>query len=109
MHFDARLWRRFPEPLGFAALALTLVALAALEAAGLPLVRWLRYERASLAAGDWWRLVTAHLVHYDARHLALNLAGLALLWALSRREASRQEWVTVVLIAMLGVDAGLYF
>src|SRR5437764_2989894 len=25
----------------------------------------LRYDRAALAAGQWWRLVTAHVVHLD--------------------------------------------
>src|SRR5205814_7294251 len=27
----------------------------------------LRYDRAALAAGQWWRLLTAHLVHLDIR------------------------------------------
>src|SRR5438270_2120421 len=32
----------------------------------------LRYDRAALAAGQWWRLVTAHVVHLDVRHALLN-------------------------------------
>src|SRR5438045_7151557 len=28
----------------------------------------LRYDRAALAAGEWWRLVTAHVVDLDVLH-----------------------------------------
>jgi rhomboid family GlyGly-CTERM serine protease len=39
----------------------------------------LRYDRAALIAGQYWRLATAHLVHLNGTHLLLNLAGLFLL------------------------------
>jgi rhomboid family GlyGly-CTERM serine protease len=39
----------------------------------------LRYDRAALIAGQYWRLATAHLVHLNGAHLLLNLAGLFLL------------------------------
>lgn len=48
--------------------------------------RWrlaLRYERAALADGEWWRIVTAHLVHLGWVHAALNLVGLALCLSLA--------------------------
>ncbi|HTB28384.1 MAG TPA: hypothetical protein VK715_05470, partial [Steroidobacteraceae bacterium] len=32
----------------------------------------LRYDRSAIAAGGWWRLLTAHIVHLDAHHLLLN-------------------------------------
>ncbi|HEV7714381.1 MAG TPA: hypothetical protein VGO53_02230, partial [Steroidobacteraceae bacterium] len=28
----------------------------------------LRYERMAIAAGEWWRLITAHFVHIDLEH-----------------------------------------
>ncbi len=68
----------------------------------------LRYERAAIAAGQWWRLVTCHLVHFDARHLALNLAGLGLLWWLYVADARPRDWLVVVLAAALAVGGGLY-
>jgi rhomboid family GlyGly-CTERM serine protease len=39
----------------------------------------LRYDRAALIAGQYWRLASAHLVHLNGAHLLLNLAGLFLL------------------------------
>ena len=109
MHFDALAVRRFPAPRSLAALAALLATLMALASAGVPVAACLRYERVALAHGEWWRLATAHLVHHDWPHLALNLAGLALLWMLYRAQASAREWLVVVLASMLAVDAGLYW
>jgi rhomboid family GlyGly-CTERM serine protease len=71
-------------------------------------VQALRYERAAIAAGQWWRLVSCHLVHFDARHLALNLAGLGLLWWLFAADARPRAWLLVALVAALAVGLGLY-
>jgi rhomboid family GlyGly-CTERM serine protease len=68
-----------------------------------------RYERAALAAGQWWRLLTAHIVHLDARHALLNAAGLALLWALFARIYSPWRWLLALLLILATVDAGLWF
>lgn len=69
---------------------------------------WLRYERSAVAAGEWWRLVTAHLVHLDGPHLAMNLAGLVLLWCLYSADARPRDWLVVALAAALAVGLGLY-
>ncbi|MBV8404767.1 MAG: rhombosortase [Gammaproteobacteria bacterium] len=68
----------------------------------------LRYERSALAAGQWWRLLTAHLVHLDLRHALLNAAGLALIWALFARDYSPRGWLAIVLGAAAAIDAGLW-
>src|ERR1700730_14155789 len=39
----------------------------------------LRYDRAGLAAGQWWRLLTGHIVHLDLEHAGLNSLGLVLM------------------------------
>ncbi len=39
----------------------------------------LQYERERILAGEWWRLITGHLVHLDAAHLAAN-AAVILAW-----------------------------
>ena len=70
--------------------------------------RLLRYDRGPLAAGQWWRLLTAHVVHLDIRHALLNSLGLALVWALFAREYSPRQWVPIVLGAMVAIDAGLW-
>jgi len=68
----------------------------------------LRYERGALANGEWWRLVSAHLVHLDLRHALLNTAGLALVWALFARDYSPRAWIAIVVGAMAAIDAGLW-
>ncbi len=71
--------------------------------------RWLlRYDRVGLAHGQWWRLVTAHVVHLDLRHALLNSLGLALMWALFARDYSPKAWIAIVLGAMAAIDAGLW-
>lgn len=68
----------------------------------------LRYERAGLAAGQWWRLITAHIVHLDFEHAALNSLGLVLMWALFARDYTPRQWLAILLAAILSIDAGLW-
>jgi len=68
----------------------------------------LRYDRVALEAGEWWRLLTAHVVHLDTRHALLNCLGFALMWALFARDYSLRQWVPIVLGAMAAIDAGLW-
>lgn len=65
-----------------------------------------RYERAAITHGEAWRLVTGHLVHADAAHLAWNLAGLALVWFLFAREYTARAWLTVMLASTAAIDLG---
>jgi rhomboid family GlyGly-CTERM serine protease len=90
------------------ALAVCVVSLLALSVAGDSVTMNLRYERAALANGEWWRLITAHLVHLDVRHLALNLAGLVALWWLYAADARPRDWLIVALVSALAIGAGLY-
>ena len=68
----------------------------------------LRYDREALAAEEWWRLLTAHVVHLGVRHALLNDLGLALMWALFARDYSLRQWAAVVLGAVVAIDAGLW-
>ena len=69
----------------------------------------LRYDRGALLQGEWWRLLTAHVVHLGLWHAVLNAFGLALMWALFARNYSPRAWLAIVLGAMAAVDAGLWF
>lgn len=42
----------------------------------------LHYRRGDILDGEIWRLLTAHLIHLNTRHLLMNLAGLWLIWLL---------------------------
>jgi rhomboid family GlyGly-CTERM serine protease len=64
----------------------------------------LRYERSAVAAGEWWRLASSHLVHAGWTHLGLNLAALVLLSLLLRPRAVRQQ---VLLWSITAAGTGL--
>jgi len=68
----------------------------------------LRYDRAALAAGQWWRLLTAHFVHLDFDHAALNSLGLVLMWALFARDYRPLHWLAILVGSMAAIDAGLW-
>lgn len=69
----------------------------------------LRFERSAIAAGQWWRLLSAHLVHLGSWHALLNCAGLALLWALFARAFRPVSWLLILLASAAAIDAGLWW
>ena len=69
----------------------------------------LRYDRSAIAAGGWWRLLTAHTVHLDAHHLILNELGLVLLWSLFAQDYDPVEWCVIVLSGALAISSGLWW
>ena len=66
----------------------------------------LRYDRSAIAAGGWWRLLTAHIVHLDLHHLLLNELGLVLMWSLFARDYDPVEWCVIVLSGALAISCG---
>jgi rhomboid family GlyGly-CTERM serine protease len=91
------------------ALALLIALFALMELGGDAARACLRYERAPIAAGEWWRLITAHGVHLGPRHAALNALGALLLWALFARDYTGRQWAAIVAGAVLAIDAGLWW
>jgi len=91
------------------ALAMAIALLLLPLAGGAELAALLRYTRAGLADGQWWRLFGAHVVHLDTRHAMLNAAGMALLWALFARSFRPWQWLVAILLIVAAVDAGLWF
>jgi len=87
-----------------AALALLLCAVG-----GAPWLLALRYERASILRGEWWRLLSAHFVHLGLTHLLLDGSALLLLWALYARSLSARSWLLIAVGTMAAIDAGLWW
>ncbi len=69
----------------------------------------LRYDRGAIAAGGWWRLLTAHIVHLDAHHLILNELGLVLMWSLFAGDYDPVEWCAIVSAGALAISCGLWW
>src|SRR5690242_1973335 len=82
--------------------------LALLEAGGDPARDALSYDRAGLAAGQWWRVLSAHFVHLDPNHAMLNGMGVVLMWALFARDYSPGRWAAIYLFSSLCISAGLW-
>jgi rhomboid family GlyGly-CTERM serine protease len=78
------------------------VALAGAGAHGL-----LEYRRAAILAGQWWRIVTGNVVHMGPTHLAMDLAGLGLLWILCAPVLAGLRWLAATIVGMLAVGLGL--
>jgi rhomboid family GlyGly-CTERM serine protease len=88
------------------AIAAAVAAIVALQAlVGAPL---LRYDRAALAGGELWRVLTGHLVHLGPRHLVLNLAGLVLVNALIGAHLRLSGWSLVCALSAITISAGLW-
>lgn len=67
-----------------------------------------RYDRAAVLAGEYWRLVTGHLVHLGWSHLWLNVAALIVLGSLFGDTLRRRDWVASGLAAAAAIDVGLF-
>lgn len=68
-----------------------------------------RFERAGIDAGQFWRLLTANLVHTNFTHALLNAAGLVLLPLMFERPARVWPWAIALIVCSLGTGLGLYF
>ncbi|MEW6997072.1 rhombosortase [Colwelliaceae bacterium BS250] len=66
------------------------------------------YDRNDIANGQWWRVLTGHLVHTNFNHLLLNLAGLIMLWALHGDDYSPKSYTIVFILSALVCSLGIY-
>jgi rhomboid family GlyGly-CTERM serine protease len=69
----------------------------------------LRFDRVGITGGQFWRLLTGHFVHLGWGHLVLNVLGLILVWSICGRAFSVRGWCLVLLLVLVGIDAGLWF
>lgn len=92
----------------FAAGVLALLS-TALEFGGDDVRNLLAWDRKLLAAGEAWRLATAHFVHLGWSHLGLNVAGLALTAWLVGAAYDTGRWLVIALCSIVAIDAGFWF
>lgn len=89
---------------------------------GEPVIEALRYDRAAIAAGEWYRLLTGNFVHLPGNtvqwngwsfhgpwHLFLNELGLLVLVLLCPERLTLLVWLRRTVFLCLGMSLGLYF
>ncbi len=95
------LLRRWWLPLGVAVLS-TVLQLAGLRDA------W-QFDRALIASGDWWLLLSGNLVHLNTNHLLMNVLGLGVIALLVWPYLSTPQWLLCFAVSALAVGVGLYW
>lgn len=68
-----------------------------------------RYERVAIEAGEYWRLLSAHVVHLGWGHLWPNVLALLVLGVLFEDALRPRQWIATVLVSAIAIDAGLYY
>lgn len=69
----------------------------------------LAWQRDAIAAGQWWRLISAHVVHLGVVHMLMNAAALLLVLLVVGDAASNTVWFGVWLIVSIAVSLALWF
>jgi rhomboid family GlyGly-CTERM serine protease len=90
--------------------ALGLLAVVILLAAlGEPARVALRYDRAALGDGEWWRLIGGHLVHLGWRHAILDAAAALVIAGLFGPTFRPARWAWILAASLVAVNAGLWW
>jgi rhomboid family GlyGly-CTERM serine protease len=67
------------------------------------------YLRSEITNGAVWRVLSGQLVHHNAIHLLLNIAGLMIVWLIGGREYPGLRFVLMSLIVAVFTGCLLYF
>jgi rhomboid family GlyGly-CTERM serine protease len=67
----------------------------------------LQFDRGAIAVGQWWRVVTGHLTHFDANHLAWDIGALVAL-GLVCESISRRAVAVALGSSMLAISAAVW-
>ncbi len=68
-----------------------------------------RFNRALVEQGQVWLLFTAHIVHLNWQHWALNMGGLAIVAFFFSPHASARQWLAVLFISACVINVGLWW
>ena len=79
-----------------------------IAAGGDELRELVRYDRHALESGEYWRLISGHLVHLGFGHLWPNLAALAIIGLLFEDVFGNADWLRIGFAAAAAIDLGLY-
>jgi rhomboid family GlyGly-CTERM serine protease len=84
-----------------------LIVMLLLSAMGDSLSLALRFDHQAIALGEYWRLLTAHVVHLGWPHTVLNGGGL-LLVAWMQPKGAAWRWLLFYVLVGIGISLYLY-
>ena len=70
---------------------------------------WLAFDRAAIADGQWWRLLTGNFAHLGWYHWMLNALGVLVLLLLCPRPLSLRIWLRRVALIGIGMSLCLWW
>ena len=85
-----------------------IVIISAIVIFATPLSELFEYNRTLFATGEYWRIITGHFSHSNGYHLMLNLAGVALIWALHGEYYDSKQYALALFLLALYAGGGLY-
>jgi membrane associated rhomboid family serine protease len=98
-----------PIPLTYLIIGLTvIVSMTAMTPDGMGLLNLLWLDKAGVAAGEWWRLLSVVLVHGGLLHLALNMYALFLVGPLVERIYGWRLLALMYVLCALAGSVGSY-
>ena len=65
------------------------------------------YDRKLIIAGEYWRLLTGHFFHSNGNHFMLNIAAVALLWALHGQYYYFKNYLVIFFVSGLICSLGI--
>ena len=68
-----------------------------------------RFNRDLVSQGQVWLLFSAHIVHLNWSHWALNMAGLAIVAFFFSSHASVRQWLAVLFVSACAINIGLWW
>ncbi len=75
-----------------------LLLMTALAFWGEPARDLFRYDVNQIDAGQWWRFLSANLVHTNWFHWGLNAVGIVLIWWIFRLQLTQSKWLIFFVI-----------